>query len=131
MPWFLIIVLSFHVLSSIFWAGTTFVLARNAGVGATRLFRPQMGAAIVATVAGAILWHLTHGGGWGDSEKVLALGIAAALLALAVQAIGAGRALRAASSSDTAAPASLASVYRISAGLLMVTVVCMAVARYV
>ncbi|WCM28661.1 hypothetical protein NDN01_07040 [Sphingomonas sp. QA11] len=131
MPWFLIIVLSFHVLSSVFWAGTTFVLARNGGVGAARLFRPQMGAAIVATVSGAILWHLTHADGWGYPEKVLSLGIAAALLALAVQAIGAGRALRAAGSPDAATPASLAPIYRVSAGLLMVTVVCMAVARYV
>jgi hypothetical protein len=130
MPWFLMIVLALHVLSSVFWAGTAFVLARTGGPDAGRFFRPQVGAAIVATVSGAVLWGLTHAGGSGGPEKVLGFGIATALIASLVQGAGVGPSLRAAGRGDVEAPR-VAVAYRPSAGLLMVTIICMAVARYV
>jgi len=46
----LIVALSLHILSSVFWAGTSFVLARTGGIGGEQLFRPQMGAAVIAVV---------------------------------------------------------------------------------
>ena len=44
----LILTLVLHVLSGVFWAGTTFALARTGGNDAKQLFGPQMGAATVA-----------------------------------------------------------------------------------
>ena len=48
----LVIALSLHVLSSVFWAGSSFTLARTGGLGGEKLFRPQMGAALVAILTG-------------------------------------------------------------------------------
>jgi hypothetical protein len=129
MPLLLIIVIALHVLSSVFWAGSTFAMARVGGTEAPRLFRPQMGATGVSVLTGGALWGLLHRGGFGTSETVLATGALAALVALAVQAVGVGRGLRAAGPAGTA-PA-VAVPYRLSAGLLMITIVCMAIARYV
>ncbi len=44
----LIIALSLHVLSSVFWAGSSFALARTGGLGGEKLLFPQIGAATVA-----------------------------------------------------------------------------------
>ena len=41
----LIVLLAFHVVPGVFWAGTTFVLARTGGQGAEQLAYPQIGAA--------------------------------------------------------------------------------------
>lgn len=124
---FLITVIALHVLSSIFWAGTTFVLARTGANDVARLFRPQFGAATVAIISGAFLWGFIHAGGFGNAETLLAVGAAAAVAALVLQAVGVLRGLRA---TGQVAP-SLALAYRISAGLLFVTVICMSIARYV
>lgn len=51
----LVVTLVLHVLSGVFWAGSTFTLARTGGTGAEKLFRPQMGAAVVAVLTGAVL----------------------------------------------------------------------------
>ena len=48
----LIVALVLHVLSGVFWAGTTFALARMRGNQADLFFRPQMGAAAIAVVTG-------------------------------------------------------------------------------
>lgn len=119
----LIISIALHVLSSVFWAGSTFVLARSGGAEAAKLFRPQMGAATVAALTGGVLSGLAHRGGFGTMEKVLAAGAAAALTAFAVQFLVVGRGLR--------AGAAVAVPYRISAGLLMLALICMATARYI
>ena len=119
----LIISIALHVLSSVFWAGSTFVLARSGGAEAAKLFRPQMGAATVAALTGGVLWGMAHRGGFGTMEKVLAAGAAAALTAFAVQFLVVGRGLR--------AGAAVAVPYRISAGLLMLALICMATARYI
>src|SRR5260370_13175322 len=81
----LIIALSLHILSSVFWAGTSFTLARTGGAGGERLFRPQMGAAVVAVLTGGYLGHLAHAGAFGTAEQVLAVGALAPLVAAGVQ----------------------------------------------
>jgi uncharacterized membrane protein len=130
----LIIALSLHILSSVFWAGTSFALARTGGVGGEQLFRPQMGAAVVAVLTGGYLGHLAHAGSFGTAEQVLAAGAFAALVAAGVQGVIGGRAirsLRAGTADEAAARSRIATAQRIAAGLLAVTAVCMGAARYV
>ena len=91
----LVIATSLHVLSGVFWAGSSFTLARTGGAGADLLFRPQMGAAAIAVVTGGYLWHLAHDGAFGPSEQVLAAGALCALIAAGVQGAMGGRAIRA------------------------------------
>jgi hypothetical protein len=128
----LIIALSLHVLSSVFWAGSSFTLARTGGVGAVQLFGPQMGAALVAILTGAYLGHSVHEGAFGTAEKILAAGALAALIAAGVQATIGGRAIRSlrAGTADAAARARIATAQRIAAALLAVAAVCMGAARY-
>ena len=116
MPIGLILLLSLHVLAAVFWAGSTFVLARTGGAGIQALRRPQLGASIVAVLTGAGLGAWLHGGGFGRSEKVLMIAVIASLTALLVQVL------------DRAHPARS---QRIAAGLLMIAVVGMVAARYV
>ena len=129
----LIIAVSLHVLSSVFWAGSSFTLARTGGVGGELLFRPQMGAAVVAVLSGAYLGHAVHEGAFGTSEKILAAGALAALIAAGVQGAIGGRAirnLRSGTADETVARSRLATAQRIAAVLLAVTALCMGAARY-
>jgi hypothetical protein len=128
----LIIALSLHVLSSVFWAGSSFVLARTGGAGGEQLFRPQMGAAVVAILTGGYLGHSVHGGTFGTAEKVLAAGALAAI-AVGIQGAIGGRALRhlrSGKADEAGARSHLATAQRIAALLLAVTAVCMGAARY-
>ena len=90
----LIITLSLHVLSSVFWAGSSFTLARTGGAGGEQLIGPQMGAAAVTILTGAYLGHSVHAGMFGTAEQILAVGALAALVAAAVQGAIGGRAIR-------------------------------------
>lgn len=129
----LIIALSLHVLSSVFWAGSSFTLARTGGAGGEQLFGPQMGAALVAILTGAYLGHSVHEGTFGVPEKILAAGALAALVAVAVQGLIGGRAirrLRSGTADEAGARSRLATAQRIAAILLAVTAVCMGAARY-
>jgi hypothetical protein len=112
----LMLLLSLHVLSAIFWAGSTFVLARTGGSGIDALRRPQYGAAGVAILTGVPLAAIIHGGNFGRQEQVLMVAVVAAVTALIVQII------------DRAHPARS---QRIAGGLLVVTVLGMVIARYV
>ncbi len=126
----LIIALSLHILSSVFWAGTSFTLARTGGAGGEQLFRPQMGAAAVAVLTGGYLGHLAHAG----TEQILAVGALAALVAAGVQGAIGGRAIRSlrnGTADEAAARSRIATAQRVAAGLLAVTAVCMGAARYV
>jgi hypothetical protein len=117
-----------------FWAGSTFALARTGATSADKLFRPQMGAAVVVAITGGVLWHLLHPLVFGSQEQALALGALAALLAASVQGALCGPALRQltrADGNDVRSQAQVALGQRIAAGLLVVTVLCMAAARYV
>ena len=129
----LIIALSFHILSTVFWAGTSFTLARTGGVGGELLFRPQMGAAVIAVLTGGYLWYLVHAGTFGTAEQILAVGALAALVAAGVQGTIGGRAIRSLRSgkADEASTRSrIATAQRVAAALLAVTAVCMGAARY-
>ena len=129
----LIIALVLHVLSGVFWAGSTFALARTGGNQAERFFRPQMGAATIAIVTGGLLGYLLHRGTPGIQEHLLAIGALCALLAAGVQGSGARavKALSAAVAGEALAASSrVATSQRIAAALLAVTVICMAAARY-
>jgi hypothetical protein len=134
MPVLLIVVLSLHLLSSVFWAGSTFTLARNGGRGAEALFRPQMGAATVAVLAGGYLWSQLHAGPEGPSEHVLGIGAMCAILAAGVQGMLVGstaRKLRNGTISEEEARAKFAMGHRIAAVLLAITLICMGAQRYV
>ena len=121
----LIITIAVHVLAAVFWAGSTFVLARNGGQGAANLLGPQIGAASLSILSGLLLGYLLHQGSFELTEKILATGAAAAILAFLIQVIVVRSALR-----STDAAQRLAIAYRASAILLAVTVICMAVSRY-
>ena len=129
----LIIALSLHVLSSVFWAGSSFTLARTGGAGGEQLFRPQMGAALVAILTGAYLGHLVHAGAFGTAEKILAVGAFTAMVAAGVQGAIGGRAVRSLCSGtadEAGARSRIAVAQRIAAVLLAVTALCMGAARY-
>jgi uncharacterized membrane protein len=130
----LVIALSLHVLSSVFWAGSSFTLARTGGAGGELLFGPQMGAAGVAILTGGYLGHLVHAGAFGTAEMILAAGAFCALVAAFVQAAIGGRAVRALRNGTAEAPASrsrIATAQRVAAALLAVTALCMGAARYI
>jgi len=129
----LIIILSLHVLSSVFWAGSSFTLARTGGAGGEQLFGPQMGAAVVTILTGGYLGHAVHAGMFGPAEQILTVGALAALLAVAVQGAIGGRAIRSLSSGtadEAGARSRIAAAQRIAAVLLAVTALCMGAARY-
>jgi hypothetical protein len=129
----LIIALAVHVLAAVFWAGATFTLARTGGLGAERLFAPQIGAAVFAVLSGGYLWGALHRGRFEPPEQVLAAGIFAALLALVLQVGLGGRtmlALRRGTIDADGVPQRIARAQRVTAGLLAITVICMATARY-
>lgn len=131
----LIVLLIFHVVPGVFWAGSTFVLARAGGQGAEQLAYPQLGAATVAMLAGLALWGFLHGGNFGTFEQVLTVGVICAIAAAGVQSargLPAIRRLQSAGGADTQAlRAQIAQAQRIAAGLLVVTIISMVIARYV
>jgi hypothetical protein len=128
----LIAAISLHLLAGTFWAGTSFTLARAGGAGAAALFRPQMGAAMVAVLAGAYLWSQLHAGAFGRSEQLLATGATAALIAAGVQGALCGPAIRrlGSGSEDGRSRARIALAQRLGAGLLAFAIICMAAARF-
>jgi len=133
MPSSLALVVSLHILAAVFWAGSTFAVARSGGNGAVKLFFPQMGAAIVAILAGGYLWHQLHSNGFGPFEQRLAIGAGAALTALLVQVVGAGPVvgrLRRSGTEGAPVPARVVVAYRIAAVLLAIATLAMAAARY-
>src|SRR5262249_1064487 len=90
----LVVTLVLHVLSGVFWAGTTFASARTGGDQADLLFRPHMGAAAIAGVPGGVLWFLLHRGELGTPGPLLARGALCALLAAGAQGMTGPPALR-------------------------------------
>jgi hypothetical protein len=125
----LILALVLHVLSAVFWAGSTFALTRIGGEGAMRLFRPQMSAAGVAALTGAYLWSKYHKS-FGAAEEVLLVGVLCAFVAAGVQGALIGPAVRVGGGGMALVRRALIG-QRIASALLGVTLVCMIVARYV
>lgn len=129
----LLIVTSLHVLTAIFWAGTAFVVARLGGTGGERLFRPQMGAAVIVVLSGGYLWKTLHEGSIGPMERFLGVGVAASLLALILQAaIIAPKLRKLAGDARAVASARSAIVIgnRLAAVCLAIAAISMAGARY-
>jgi hypothetical protein len=130
-----VVALVLHVLSGVFWAGSTFALARMGGNQALRLLGPQLGAAAVAIVSGAVLWFLLHRGGDGPAERILAAGAVLAVVAIGVQAatgITSRQALAGAGNPQSTRVEQRAVIgQRVAAACLAVTVICMAAFRYV
>ena len=130
----LIVTLVLHLLSGVFWAGSTFALARTGAASAKQLFKQQMGAAVVAAATGGYLWHLLHPSSFGIQEGVLALGALCAIVAAGVQGALCGPALRQLArvdDRDMRLRVRVALGQRLAAGLLALTVICMAAARYI
>lgn len=131
----LIITIALHGLSGVFWAGTTFAAARDREANAERLFGPQMGAALIAVITGALMWHFLHEGVFRPAEIVLAIGTLTAILAAGVQGAMIGGARRRLASAtapeETLLRARMAKGEGIAAGLLAVTVICMVIQRFV
>jgi nitric oxide reductase large subunit len=130
----LVIALSLHVLSSVFWAGSSFALARIGGVGGEQLVFPQLGAATIAILTGGYLGHLVHSHSFGKTEQVLAVGAVCALLAAGIQAVIGPRALvalRRGTGKPEDLRARIAAVQRAAAGLLGIAALCMGAARYI
>jgi hypothetical protein len=135
MHFLVLILLSLHVLSAVFWAGSTLVL-RQGATPAAPLVKPLIGAAAGAIVSGAALWFLFHGGGaHGTADHVLGAGAAAAVVAAALQAflvVPAARLTRSAVPADQARlEARMTRGQAFAAPLLMVALVCMVIARFV
>ena len=130
----LIVTLVLHVLTGVFWAGTTFTLALTVGAHADRLFRPQMAAAVLVVLTGGLLWHLAHESAFGPAEQLLAVGAICAIAAAGVQGMSTGPALRKRATGEGAELPSLrarvATGQRVAAGLLTITIICMAAAQY-
>ena len=130
----LIVTLVLHFLSGVFWAGTTFALARTGANQTDQFFRPQMGAAVIVVATGGLLWYLVHPGSFGTTEQILAVGVFCAFVAAGVQGMSGGSALRKLSIVDESEASRLrhrvATGQRVAAAFLMITVTCMAVARY-
>jgi hypothetical protein len=130
----IIAVLVIHVLVSVFWAGSTFALARLAGLGSERLILPQLGAATFAFLTGGYISHHLHASSFAFAEQVLLLGVACALIAATVQAgigIPALRGFRNGRLDVDRVRDRIGKAQRVSAALLAVTVVTMIVTRYV
>lgn len=130
----LVIALSLHVLSSVFWAGSSFALARTGGVGGEQLVFPQLGAATIAILTGGYLGHLAHSGRFGTTEQVLAAGAVCALIAVGVQAAIGPRALmalRRGAGNPEDLRSRIAAAQRAAAALLGVAALCMGAARYI
>ena len=112
----LMVLAGLHILGGVFWAGSTFAVVRSGGAGVEKLFGPQMGAATITVLAGVGLWGILHRAAHGPMEHTLALGSLCAIAAAGVQ--GAMRRKNPMKGQ------------RIAAGLLAITVLSMAIARY-
>jgi len=112
----ILVVIAIHLLSGVFWAGSTFVLAHNRAQGVAALFRAQMGAAAIAILAGIALGGLLMQGAAGPMRTTLTVGAICAILAAIVQIAWRKQPILS---------------QRIAAALLAVTVVTMGIAPYV
>lgn len=127
----LIAVIALHVLAGVFWAGSTFALARTGAATAERLLAPQLGSAVLTVLSGACLWHFLHASNFGRTEQALAIASASAFVALVVQASTARSTARLRAAPDQAdSRARVALAQRIAAALLAVAVIAMSVARF-
>jgi hypothetical protein len=132
-PVTVIAVLSVHVLVAIFWAGSTFSLARLAGLGGEKFVFPQLGAATLAILTGSYLFGEMHAGSFALAEKVLLAGVACAFAALIVQGVIGVPTLRRLQGGGLDLDhvrARIGKAQRVAAGLLAITAISMVLTRY-
>lgn len=132
MRWVLILLTALHVLGGVYWAGSSFVAASGAIARMDRLTYGQIAIAIIVILAGGGLFAIMRP--TGTPELALEIGAICALVAVAVQgtALPAFWHLGTASGTEAIQARSWALMsQRIAALLLAVTVVCMAIWRYV
>ena len=68
MQYVYVVVMGLHVLSGVYWAGTTIALARDAEMRAEKFFPSQMRSAGLVMLTGALLWYFFHGAYFGSME---------------------------------------------------------------
>lgn len=133
MPRVLILLTALHVLTGVYWAGSSFVAASGAVARLDRLTYGQIATAIVVILAGGALFAIMRP--TGTPELSLEIGAICALAAVAVQGttLPAFWHLGEAPSEAEAMHARRWALMsqRVAALLLAVTVVCMAIWRYV
>ena len=133
MQWIIIAMTGLHVLAGVFWAGSTFALARNGGAGVEKLAFPQMGAATLTVLAGIGLWAWSRPDLAGTPGLVLSLGALSAVIAAGLQGVALSRVKRLRSAEGPELAGLHNKIWinqRMAAGLLAVTVISMAVWRY-
>lgn len=114
-----------HVLPAVFWAGSTFVLARGETRLAATLYGPMSGASGLAFLVGAFLWFRFYGFSFGS--HILAFGILCAIIAAGVQGAMVGRNREGVLAGDPTATATALRGNRIAAALLVVTLITMVI----
>ena len=129
----MMILIVLHVIPGVYWAGTTFALARDPMIGDALLGRAQAGAAGLVIVMGIVLMAIHYDLPAGAAQWDLGIGALCALIAAGVQHGIAWPARRrlAAGTGDKAANAQRAALgQRVAALLLVVTVVSMVIWRF-
>ena len=81
----LMVLIVLHVVPGVFWAGSTFALARDPMMGDARLGTAQIGAAAVTILVGIALWAINHAYAPGPQEWTLGVGAICAIVAAGVQ----------------------------------------------
>ena len=125
--------ISLHVVATLFWLLSSFILARAKGAGSARMFRWQMAAATLAVFSGGGLWSMFHRGLFGPPEMILAGGALVAIVAAGVQGAMIGGPIRRMMSGQMTEAEGLRRIalgQRISAGLLAVTLITMVAAPH-
>jgi len=129
MQWIVIALIVLHVVSGVFWAGSSFVLARTGGLLVEKLAGPQFGAGVATLCMGLATWFLAlRGLPPTAGMHVLGAGAACAALALIVQgtALPTVRTLKAAEGDLSSQRRRVAISQRVAAVLLFLTVLAMA-----
>jgi hypothetical protein len=121
-------ILGLHMLASLIWLLSSFILSRTKAAWSASLFRWQMLAATLAVLSGGWVWSIFLKGLFGPPEMILAGGAVCAVAAAGVQGAlvgGAVRRLRSGALSEEAAARKIVLGQRIGAGLLAVTLITM------
>jgi len=129
MQWIVIALIVLHVVSGVFWAGSSFVLARTGGLLVEKLAGPQFGAGVATLCMGLATWFLAlRGLPPTPGFHVLGIGAACALLALVIQAsaLPAVKKLKGAQGEASTQQRRVLISQRMAAGLLLLTVLAMA-----
>ena len=129
MQWIVIVLIVLHVVTGVFWAGTSFVLARTGGLLVEKLAFPQFGAGVATLCMGLATWLLAlRGLPPTPGFHVLGMGAACAVLALIVQAsaLPAVKTLKVAQGGPSPLQRRVLISQRVAAGLLLLTVLAMA-----